>query len=46
VNIASRDVIVVEHGESCAEGYRYTESAQMMHVWFVPGRKNGVAPSS
>lgn len=41
---ASGDVIPVESGAACPAGYRYAESAQMMHVWFVPGRKNGVAP--
>jgi hypothetical protein len=45
-DLATSKIIPIEHGASCAEGYRYMESAQMMHVWFVPGRKNGVAPSS
>jgi hypothetical protein len=45
-NVATAEVVPVEHGESCAEGYRYGASTQMMHVWFIPGRKNGVAPSS
>lgn len=40
------ELIPVEPGTACAEGYRYGESVQMMHVWFVPGRKNGVAPAS
>jgi hypothetical protein len=43
-NRATGDVIPVAHGAPCAEGYAYGESVQMMHVWFVPGRKNGVAP--
>jgi hypothetical protein len=43
---ATGDVIPVEAGTPCAEGYRYGESVQMMHVCFVPGRKNGVAPVS
>jgi len=41
---ASGDVIPVDEGETCPPGYRYHESVEMMHVWFVPGRKNGVAP--
>jgi len=43
-SVATREAIPVDHGEACAEGYRYGESAEMMHVWFIPGRKNGVAP--
>jgi len=43
-NAATGDIIDVESGAACPAGYRYGESAEMMHVWFVPGRKNGVAP--
>lgn len=43
---ANGDVIQVTAGDECPVGYRYAESAEMMHVWFVPGRPNGVAPVS
>ncbi|MEX0750555.1 MAG: hypothetical protein WD359_07065, partial [Dehalococcoidia bacterium] len=43
-NREMRDVVPVDHGATCAEGYLYGETVEMMHVWFVPGRKNGVAP--
>ena len=42
---ATRDIVTVEHGAACEDGYRYVEGAEMMHVWFVPGRKNGIGPA-
>ena len=43
-NASTGDIITVESGATCPAGDRYAESAEMMHVWFVPGRPNGVAP--
>ena len=44
-NETTGEVITVARGAPCEDGYRYVEGAEMMHVWFVPGRKNGIGPA-
>jgi len=43
IDPATREATLVRHGATCPEGQLYRESVEMMHVWFIPGRANGVS---